>query len=124
MNTFAQAVVDGIAQGSIYALLALGYVMIYKATKVISFCQLALMVCGGLFTYYFSTTLDLPFWLALAIAIALGALLGALVERLAMRPMVGKPVFTLAIITLGVDADDRQPLHGRRSAHRHLSRWR
>lgn len=103
MTTFLQSLLNGFAQGSIYALLALGYVMIFKATHVISFAQPALMVCGGLFAYHATSVWDLPFWPALLVAIILGALLGMLVERLALRPMVGKPVFTLAIITIGVD---------------------
>src|SRR5690606_8095144 len=101
MTTFVQSLLDGFAQGEIYALLALGFVMIYKATHVISFAQPALMVCGGLFAYHASKVWGLPFWIALIVAIALGAVLGMIVERLALRPMVGKPVFTLAIITIG-----------------------
>lgn len=103
MTTFAQALLGGFAQGSIYALLALGFVMIFKATQVISFAQPALMVCGGLFTYHFTKILDIPFWPALLMAIIAGSILGMIVERLTLRPMVGKPVFTLAIITIGVD---------------------
>lgn len=98
-----QAVVDGFGQGAIYALLALGYVMIYKATRVISFAQPALMVVGGLFAFHFTEVIELPFAAGLAIAICGGAIVGLIVERLAIRPMVGKPVFTLAIITIGVD---------------------
>ena len=103
MTDFLQAVVNGVGQGSIYALLALGYVMIYKATKVISFAQPALMVAGGLFTYYFTRELGLPFWIGMVLGVLCGALLGMVVERTALRPMVGKPVFTLAIITIGID---------------------
>ncbi|WP_150460903.1 branched-chain amino acid ABC transporter permease [Nesterenkonia ebinurensis] len=103
MTTFAQAILSGTAQGAIYALLALGFVIIYKATHVISFAQPALMVIGGLFSYHFSAVFGLPFWPSLFIAILLGAGLGMLIERLALRPMIGKPVFTLAIITIGVD---------------------
>ena len=61
MTDFLQAVVNGFGQGSIYALLALGYVMIYKATKVISFAQPALMTVGGLLTYHFTRVWELPF---------------------------------------------------------------
>jgi branched-chain amino acid transport system permease protein len=103
MSDFLQALVNGFGQGSIYALLALGYVMIYKATKVISFAQPALMTVGGLFTYHFTRELGLPFWVGMGLAIICGAVVGMLVERLALRPMVGKPVFTLAIITIGID---------------------
>jgi branched-chain amino acid transport system permease protein len=98
-----QALVNGFGQGSIYALLALGYVMIYKATRVISFAQPALMIVGGLFSYHFVTELGLPFWVGMALGVVCGALVGMIVERVALRPMLGKPVFTLAIITIGVD---------------------
>lgn len=103
MTDFLQALVNGLGQGSVYALLALGYVMIYKATKVISFAQPSLMIIGGLFAYHFTRVWELPFWIGLILAALCGAVLGMVVERLAMRPMVGKPVFTLAIITIGVD---------------------
>lgn len=103
MTDFVQSLVNGFGQGSIYALLALGYVMIYKATRVISFAQPALMIVGGLFSYHFVTELGLPFWVGMALGIVCGALVGMLVERIALRPMLGKPVFTLAIITIGVD---------------------
>lgn len=100
---FAQAVVNGIAQGAIYALLALGFVIIYKATRVISFVQPALMVIGGLITYHLTQQLDLPFFVGMIAAIFGGAIVALIVERLAMRPMLGKPVFVLAIVTIGVD---------------------
>lgn len=103
MTDLLQALVNGFGQGSIYALLALGYVMIYKATRVISFAQPALMIVGGLFSYHFITELGLPFWVGMLLGIVCGALVGMLVERIALRPMLGKPVFTLAIITIGVD---------------------
>ncbi len=103
MSGLFQALLDGFAQGSIYALLALGYVIIFKATHVISFAQPALMVCGGLFSYHSMSEWGLGFWPALIVGMALGALLGVVVERVALRPMLGKPVFTLAIITIGVD---------------------
>jgi branched-chain amino acid transport system permease protein len=103
MTDFLQAIVNGFGQGSIYALLALGYVMIYKATRVISFAQPALMIVGGLFAYHFISELGLPFWVGMLLGIACGAVVGMLVERIALRPMLGKPVFTLAIITIGVD---------------------
>ena len=103
MNDFIQSSLNGLAQGSIYALLALGYVMIYKATHVISFAQPALMVIGGLSSYHFIVILGVAFWPGLILGILTGALVGMAVERLALRPMLGKPVFTLAIITIGID---------------------
>lgn len=100
---FLQAVINGFGQGAIYALLALGFVMIYKATRVISFAQPSLMVIGGLIAYHMTQVFDLPFFPGLVIAFIGGAIAGLIVERLALRPMIGKPVFVLAIITIGVD---------------------
>jgi branched-chain amino acid transport system permease protein len=98
-----QAIVNGVGQGAIYALLAIGFVMIYKSTQVISFAQPALMVLGGLVGYHATQVWGLPFFPGLLIAVIGGALIGLAVERVTMRPMVGKPVFILAIITIGVD---------------------
>lgn len=101
MNDFLATVIRGLGTGSIYALLALGFVIIYKSMRVISFAQPAFMVAGA--TMVSHLVLRMDFWLALVIALLLTGLLGAGVERLALRPMIGKPVFVIAIITLGVD---------------------
>jgi branched-chain amino acid transport system permease protein len=98
-----QALTTGLGLGSIYALLALGFVIIYKATRVISFAQPALMVVGGLFAHYFTVSFGLPFFAGLLAAMLATAGVGLAVERTVLRPMVGKPVFVLAIITIGVD---------------------
>jgi branched-chain amino acid transport system permease protein len=101
VNEFVATVVRGLGSGSIYALLALGFVIVYKSMRVISFAQPAFMMAGALLVSYF--VLSMNFFLAVVVALLLTALLGAGVERLALRPMIGKPVFVIAIITLGVD---------------------
>ena len=101
MNEFVATVVRGLGNGSIYALLALGFVIVYKSMRVISFAQPAFMMAGALLVSYL--VLSMNFFLAVLVALLLTALLGAGVERLALRPMIGKPVFVIAIITLGVD---------------------
>jgi branched-chain amino acid transport system permease protein len=98
-----QTFVNGLSLGSVYALLALGFVIIYKSTRVISFAQPALMVVGGLATYYFAQVMGVNFFLALGLGALATAVVGLLIERSALRPMVGKPVFVMAIITIGVD---------------------
>ena len=91
----------GLGAGSVYALLALGFVIIYKATRVVSFAQPAFMLAGAVLVTYLVDAVG--FYAAVALA-ALGiALLGLGVERVAVRPMLGRPAFTVAIITLGVD---------------------
>ncbi|MFC0629279.1 branched-chain amino acid ABC transporter permease [Kribbella deserti] len=101
MNDFLATLIRGLGSGSIYALLALGFVIIYKSMRVISFAQPAFMMAGA--TLVSHLVLRMDFWLALLVALLLTGLLGAGVERLALRPMIGKPVFVIAIITLGVD---------------------
>lgn len=103
MTEFLQSLVSGLGQGAIYALLALGFVMIYKATHVISFAQPALMIIGGLCAYHVTVVLQLPYFAGMAAGAIAAAAVGMIVERVALRPMLGKPVFILAIITIGAD---------------------
>jgi branched-chain amino acid transport system permease protein len=101
MTELLQSIVRGLGSGSVYALLAIGFVIIYKSMRVISFAQPALMLAGAVLVSYL--VLGLPFLVAVPLAAALVALLGVAVERTALRPMIGKPVFVISIITLGVD---------------------
>src|SRR3977135_1432726 len=101
MTEFLQSVVRGLGTGSVYALLALGFVVIYKATKVISFAQPAFMLAGAVLVSYL--TGQVGFFAAVGLGVVGVALLALGVERVAVRPMVGKPAFVVAIITVGVD---------------------
>ncbi|MGI9018335.1 MAG: branched-chain amino acid ABC transporter permease [Euzebya sp.] len=101
MIQFLQAVIAGLGQGSIYALIALGFVIIYKSTLVISFAQPALMITGSLLMVFLHESIG--FWPALGVAIIGTAVVGLTVERVALRPMIGEPVFVVAIITIGID---------------------
>lgn len=101
MTQFLGAVAGGVGLGSIYALLALGFVIIYKSMRVISFAQPAFMLAGAVLVSYLSPSIGfVPAVAVGAIAIAGVALV---VERVAIRPMVGKAVFVIAIITIGID---------------------
>ncbi|MFI6483239.1 branched-chain amino acid ABC transporter permease [Nonomuraea sp. NPDC050663] len=101
MKGLLETVVRGLGNGSVYALLALGFVIIYKATKVISFAQPALMLAGAVAVSYLVEVTG--FYLAVPLAALLIAVLALGIERVAIRPMVGRPVFVVAIITLGID---------------------
>jgi branched-chain amino acid transport system permease protein len=103
MTQFLQAVVDGMSLAAVYSLIALGFVIIYKSTQVLNFAQPALMLLGAYWVVYFATVVGWPFWLAVVMAAGLAALTGVLVERMALRPMVGKPVFAVAIMTIGLN---------------------
>jgi branched-chain amino acid transport system permease protein len=114
-NELAQMVVDGISFGAIYALLAMGFVIIFKATSVLNFAHGALTGLGAFLIAAFVTVIDFPGryltalpewaqWTANALAaLVAAALFGILIERLFLRPMVGEALFAVAIVTLGVD---------------------
>ncbi|MBS3942390.1 MAG: branched-chain amino acid ABC transporter permease [Actinobacteria bacterium] len=102
MDDLLTVLIRGLAQGSFYALVAAGFVVIYRATDVVNFAQPALMVMGAYFTALFRHNYDLPFWLAVLAAIAVVAMIGAVSERVALRPMVGQPPFSAAMVTVGL----------------------
>lgn len=110
MTEFLQSVLHGIGTGSVYALLALAFVIIYKATRVISFAIPGLMVTGVVLVTYLVGPVG--FVLAVLLGIVGAAALGVGVERTVIRPMIGKPVFVVAIITLGVDIAVRVVVNG------------
>lgn len=103
MTEFIQALVNGVALAAVYALVALGFVIIYKSMQVLNFAQPALLLLGGYWVLYFTTVLGWRFEFAIAAGIVLSALTGVIVERTTLRPMVGKPVFAVAILTIGLN---------------------
>ncbi|WP_157245866.1 branched-chain amino acid ABC transporter permease [Nonomuraea typhae] len=105
-----ESVIRGLGNGSVYALLALGFVIIYKATRVISFAQPALMLAGAVAVSYLSEVTGFYPAVLLAALLIAGVALG--IERVAIRPMVGRPVFVVSIITLGVDVVVRVVVNG------------
>jgi len=102
---FLEVSIDGIALGAIYSLLGLGFVIIYRATNVISLAQPSIMLLSAYFTLYLRTVHDFSFFLALAVAIVLGSAVAAVVERIVVRPLAGKKeaVFAAVMVTIGVD---------------------
>lgn len=102
MDEFLQLFFAGIALGARYALVALGFVVIFRATGVINFAQGGLVALGAYFTYQGAQQWGLPFGLAVLGALAAAALLGVLIERLLLRRMVGQPAFAVVMITIGL----------------------
>jgi branched-chain amino acid transport system permease protein len=101
MTAFLAAVGAGLGNGATYALLGLGFVMIYKATHVVSFAQPAFMMSGAVLASYLTSTVG--FVAALTLSAVGIAILAMVVERLVVRPMVGKAVFVIAMLTMGID---------------------
>ncbi|MDO5626132.1 MAG: branched-chain amino acid ABC transporter permease [Pseudomonadota bacterium] len=99
---FLQLVISGIAQGCIYGLIALGFVLIYKATETVSFAQGELMMLGAFGGLAAMTLLGFPFWLAVLSSIAALALVGMATERIVIRPILGQPAFSIVMLTIGL----------------------
>ena len=97
-----QVLVSGIAQGCIYGLIALGFVLIYKATETVSFAQGELMMLGAFVGLALMTALDFPFWLSVLSAIAAMGAFGFLLERIVIRPILGQPAFSIVMLTIGI----------------------
>lgn len=99
---FLQQVISGIAQGCIYGLIALGFVLIYKGTETVSFAQGELMMVGAFGGLVAMTLLNFPFWLAVLASVAGMALFGVLLERMVIRPILGQPAFSIVMLTIGI----------------------
>ena len=97
-----QLIISGIAQGCIYGLIALGFVLIYKATETVSFAQGELMMLGAFGGLAGLTMLGFPFWLSVLSSIAAMSLLGVLLERVVIRPILGQPAFSIVMLTIGI----------------------
>ncbi|HIA00520.1 MAG TPA: branched-chain amino acid ABC transporter permease, partial [Myxococcales bacterium] len=96
-----QLLLDGLALGAIYALVALGFVVIYRSSQVFNFAQGELLALGAL-SMVSLHELGVPWWLAVLGAMTISGLAGVLAERIFLRPLVGRPVFVTAIITIFV----------------------
>ena len=103
MITFLQATFEGLSLGAVYSLVAIGFVLIYKATDVLSIAQPALVVVGAGLISALAVDRGVPFWIAFIVGILLTGIIGLVMERTFLRPMVGEPVFSVAILTIGID---------------------
>ena len=102
MTGLAQLLVEGAALGAVYALIALGFVVVFKATGVVNFAQGSLMLVGSYLASSAAVGWGLPFPLAVVVAAA-GAVAAALaVERLVLGPMTGRPVLAVVTVTIGL----------------------
>ncbi len=102
MSALLASLATGLGQGAVYALIAVSFVIIYRATGVLNFAQPAIMILGTFATSVFATQLGVPFFAAVALAMLVVAALAVGIERVAIRPMVGRPAFSAAIVTVGL----------------------
>ena len=102
VNEILQTVLSGISIGCVYGLVALGFVLIFKATEVINFAQGELLMLGAFISYSLIAMLNFPYWAALLVTIIVMGFLGMLLERTVLRSLVGEPVYAIVIVTIGM----------------------
>ncbi len=102
LSTVTQLILSGISIGCIYGIVALGFVLIYKATEVINFAQGELMLLGAFIAYSFITYLHLSYWAAFLLTIIVMGGIGIILERAVLRSLVGEPVFAIVMLTIGL----------------------
>ncbi len=103
MDVLAELTLAGLANGMIYALIAIGFIIIYKATDVINFAQGPLLLLGAYLGYTF-LSLGLPVWLGIGLALGVAALVGVAIARFALRPLIGEPVISMIMATVALSS--------------------
>lgn len=99
---FFQQIISGLAMGCIYAIVAIGFVLIYKATEIINFAQGELMMVGAFIAFTCVNYLQLPFFAAIIVSLAFMGLFGIVLERVVLRPLVGEAAFAMVMVTIGL----------------------
>jgi len=102
MEYYLQLIINGLVVGSIYSLVALGFVIIYKATKVVNFAQGELVMVGAYTCFSLTVQFHLPFLAAFFVTLGFSVLLGMAIERLVLRPLIGEPIISVIMVTIGL----------------------
>jgi branched-chain amino acid transport system permease protein len=101
-EAFPQFFVTGILTGGVYGLVGMGIVLIYKSTQVFNFAQGHLLMIGAFVAWWFAENLGLPLWVSVLGAVVAAVLIGLVVERFALRPLIGQPIFATVMMTLAL----------------------
>lgn len=104
MSLFLQLTLTGLTSGAILALAALGFVLIYKSSDVINFAQGEFLLMGAYVIFAMVAQLHLHWTIGMALTVVVSVILGVLVERLVLRPMIGEPIISVIMVTIGLSS--------------------
>jgi branched-chain amino acid transport system permease protein len=104
MEFYIQLIISGLVLGSIYALVALGFAIIFKSTSVVNFAQGELLMFGAYFCFSMVVQYHIPWFWAFLLTLAFSIALALLVERLVLRPMIGEPIISIIMVTIGLSS--------------------
>jgi branched-chain amino acid transport system permease protein len=102
VTAFVEYALNGALLGLLYALVAMGFVVIYRASKVFNFAQGELVVVGAFLVWFFTLDLGLPLYVGLALALVGSAIFGLVIEPLLFRRLVGQSTFAMVMVTIGL----------------------
>lgn len=102
MTFLLQMIVTGLSLGMVYALIAIGFVVILKCSNAFNIAQGHFVLIGGYIGYTFLVTFQLPLWISIVLSIIVAILMGLLIERLTLRPLVGQPVLAVVMMTIAL----------------------
>jgi len=102
MAELLQFLVSGIAVGMVYALIALGFVLVWKSSSVANLALGQIVLVSSWFTYSTLVQAKFPLWIAFPLVIAFALALGWVIERFALRPLIAQPILSLITVTLGI----------------------
>ena len=104
MDIFLQLTVSGLSTGMIYALAAAGFVVIYKASDVINFAQGDLLLLGTYLIFFAVAQTGMPWSLGVLVTVLLAVVVALAIERLVLRPLVGEPIISMIMVTIGLSS--------------------
>ncbi|QAR33218.1 branched-chain amino acid ABC transporter permease [Geovibrio thiophilus] len=104
MEFFVQLIITGTVIGSIYALLALGFTLIYKATDVVNFAQGELLMVGAYVCLHLTVSYNVPFWASFLITLVFSFTMGFFIEKVFLRRMIGEPIISIIMLTIGLSS--------------------
>lgn len=99
---FLQYTIDGALRGMLYGVIALGFVVIYRAGRILNFAQGEVVIFGGYVIWTFVTLINLPFWLGILLSFIVAMLFGLGIERAIFRPLIGQPIMSIIMVTVGL----------------------
>lgn len=102
MDELLQYVITGLTVGMVYALIALGFTLVWKSSSVANLALGQLVLLTSWFTYSMTVEIGMPIWLALPVVLLFAVALGWILERFTMRPLIGQPILSMITVTLGV----------------------
>lgn len=104
MEIFLQIIITGIATGGVYGLIALGFVLIFKATGILNLATGAFMTLGAYICLTVLSQLGAPFWLAFIATLGFAIMLGVVLEKIILRPLIGEPIISVVMVTIGLSS--------------------